>query len=270
MSQGLGIKSPTLGWEQILTARQKMLDEFDRARTQARAHEVETYHGTVAEASVRAWLSDFLPKRYGVTSGYIVSPGLPALSKVPHFDVIIYDQLESPVLWVEEDAGTKREGSSLAIPVEYVKSVIEVKSALRAKTLSDAIAHLRDLAPLMSGLNAHDSQFKLYLPREFSCFPLFFELRAAEGTQAVDTRWLFGGQRSAQDLTVGSFCGPKVMTAHILARFNTQSVMSQCQEVLEKTSRTAITFVPPPNGAVAIYWPWSVGMNLPFPSSRST
>lgn len=50
-----------------------MLDAFDSAREKARSHEVETFHGRVAEAKLREWLSSFLPKRYGVTSGYIVS-----------------------------------------------------------------------------------------------------------------------------------------------------------------------------------------------------
>ena len=52
-----------------------MLDAYDKAREQARIHEVETYHGKVAEAEFRKWLAGFLPKRYAVTSGYIVSPG---------------------------------------------------------------------------------------------------------------------------------------------------------------------------------------------------
>ena len=68
-----------------------MLDAYDRARERARAEEVETLHGRVLEASVRAWLQEFLPKRYGVTSGFVVSPGLSSDVKAPHFDVIIYD-----------------------------------------------------------------------------------------------------------------------------------------------------------------------------------
>jgi hypothetical protein len=63
------------GWKQILTARKKILDAYDRAREQARAREVDTLHGRVVEATFREWLSDFLPKRYGATSGYIVSSG---------------------------------------------------------------------------------------------------------------------------------------------------------------------------------------------------
>jgi hypothetical protein len=55
------------GWKQFLTSKKEMLDAFDQAREKAEAHEVETYHGKVAEARFREWLSRFLPKRYDVT-----------------------------------------------------------------------------------------------------------------------------------------------------------------------------------------------------------
>src|SRR5438445_1384967 len=99
----LKVQFPIQGWKQFLTSRKEMLDAFDRAREKAKSHEVETYHGKVAEAVFRKWLSDFLPKRYGVTAGYIISQGLSSKEKAPHYDVIIYDALNSPVLWVEED-----------------------------------------------------------------------------------------------------------------------------------------------------------------------
>ena len=86
MNDKLAIKLPSQGWKQILTSRKEMLDSYDRAREHARSHEVETYHGNVAEAVFRKWLSDFLPKRYGVTSGYIISPGLGESDKAPHFE----------------------------------------------------------------------------------------------------------------------------------------------------------------------------------------
>ncbi|MGB9204978.1 MAG: DUF6602 domain-containing protein [Terriglobales bacterium] len=68
-----------------------MLDAFDRAREKAGSHEVETYHGKVAEAEFRKWLSSFLPKKYGVTSGYVVSPGLKSTEKTPHFEFFLCD-----------------------------------------------------------------------------------------------------------------------------------------------------------------------------------
>ena len=65
----------TQGWQQFLTGRKQMLDGYDRARVQADAHEVATHHGNVAEDKFREWLASFLPQRYGVTAGYIVSQG---------------------------------------------------------------------------------------------------------------------------------------------------------------------------------------------------
>jgi hypothetical protein len=173
----LKIEFPTLGWKQMLTSRMEILDAYDRAREQSRAHEIETYHGNVAEAACRKWLLSFLPKRFGVTSGYIISPGLPSSAKAPHFDVIIYDQLESPVLWVEESADTSPQGRSLAIPVEFVRAVVEVKSQLTTTTVKKAIEHLRDLSPLMGGVDAPGERYKLHLPANFTCGAIFVELR---------------------------------------------------------------------------------------------
>ena len=72
-----------------------MLDAYETEHVR-RPNRMKSKHfmAKVAEAELRKWLSGFLPKRYGVTSGYIVSPGLKSAEKIPHFDVIIYDQLE--------------------------------------------------------------------------------------------------------------------------------------------------------------------------------
>jgi hypothetical protein len=193
---------PTFGWRQILTAREKMLDEYDRARAQSRAHEVETYHGVAGEASVREWLADFLPKRYAVTAGYVISPGLDSDDKAPHYDVVIYDQLESPILWVEEHSGVTKHGRALAIPVEHVCCVLEVKATMSVKNVRKAITHLRDLAPMMGGIDAPRSPYKMYLRDTFCCGAVFFELRKAEETSdaalaalvdGLDLRGFFGG-----------------------------------------------------------------------------
>jgi len=63
------------GWRSFLGAKKAMLDAYDQARVNAKGHEIEVSHRPVAEALFRKWLSDFLPKRYGVTSGFIVSQG---------------------------------------------------------------------------------------------------------------------------------------------------------------------------------------------------
>lgn len=125
----LHVQMPTQGWRQFLTARTRMLAAYDIAKDQGSNSSVKTRHGLVAEAEFRKWLSEFLPKRYGVTSGFIVSPGISGSEHMVHYDVIVYDQLESPILLVEDNPDSSGQGRSLAIPVEYVRAVIEVKSA---------------------------------------------------------------------------------------------------------------------------------------------
>jgi hypothetical protein len=202
MFEKLKIEFPAQGWKQLLTSRKEILDAFDRAKQKAKAHEVETFHGNVAEAELRKWLLGFLPKRYGVAAGYIVSPGLKSSEKMPHFDVIIYDQLESPVLWIEDTPDVSAQGRSLAIPVEYVLGVLEVKSTFSSSTMQDAIVHLKDLLPLMGGLDDTQERYKLHLPATFCCGLVFFDLNEehqfseaalAKLIPGVELRGFFGG-----------------------------------------------------------------------------
>jgi len=65
----------------------------------------------------------------------------------------------------------------LAIPVEYVCGIIEVKSAFKKKTVEKAVAQLAKLKPLMSFTEPSNTPVKLYLPRNFFCAAVFFELR---------------------------------------------------------------------------------------------
>ena len=189
------------GWRQFLTAKEEMLAAYDQARTQARSHEVETYHGLVAESAFRRWLEEFLPKRYGVTSGYIVSQKLDENDRLPHFDVIIYDDLESPVLWIERNPDRSAQGMARAIPAEHVRAVFEVKSALTSTTTAASVAHLGDLDPLLTAVDAVENRFKRFLPASFFCATIFFELRkddeysgvALDQLADVRQRGYFGG-----------------------------------------------------------------------------
>jgi len=69
--------------------------------------------------------------------------------------VIIYDKLEAPVLWVEDTPDVSEQGRSLAIPVEYVRCVLEVKSTFSSSNVRAAMAHLKDLRPLRAALMIH-------------------------------------------------------------------------------------------------------------------
>ncbi|MDN5285696.1 MAG: hypothetical protein JWR38_1970 [Mucilaginibacter sp.] len=190
------------GWQQFLTGLKDLLDSYDRARVYSKLHEVETYHGVVAEAQFRKWLSNFLPKKYAVTSGYIISQGLPDTEKIPHYDVIIYDCLESPILWIEDHSDVSEHGRSRAIPVEYVTAVLEIKSRFNSKTVSDAVNHLQDLKKLMESEDDENEPYKVYLPKNFTCGLVFFELKQENTTniaaldklcEAVDLKGFMGG-----------------------------------------------------------------------------
>jgi len=154
-----------------------MLSEYDRAREQSKIREVETLHGEVAEGETRMWLDEFLPKRYAVTSGYVISQGQRDDVKTPHFDVIIYDSLESPVLWIEESPDRSSSGKSRAIPAEHVRSIIEVKSSFETSTVNKALEHLAELNPLLKGVDKPDERYKEFLPAGFFSAVLFFEVR---------------------------------------------------------------------------------------------
>jgi Domain of unknown function (DUF6602) len=189
----LKFQVPTQGWKQFLTARKIMLDSFDKARILSRSHKVETSHGNVAEAEYRNWLNKFLPKKYGVTSGYIISPGISDLEKLPHYDVIIYEHLESPILWIENSPDATKHGYSLAIPAEYVKGIIEVKSVFKKSTVESAIKHLSELKRLLSGIDDPKDNFKLYLPSDFFCGLAFFELRKENQFDKTVLQKMFNG-----------------------------------------------------------------------------
>jgi hypothetical protein len=164
------------GSRQLLAERRRLLGEYDRAREQSRSHEVQTHHGNVGESWIRKWLKNFLPRRFGVTSGFIVSQ-VPMKSALPHYDVIIYDKLDAPVLWTEDFPDRTDTGTSRAIPVEYVRAVIEVKSALNSTTSREAADHLAELSPLLAGMDEGE-RYRKFLPNNFFFMSLFFELRA--------------------------------------------------------------------------------------------
>jgi hypothetical protein len=214
------------GWEQLLTWKKEILDAFDRGRRYARGHEVETYHGLVAEAHFRNWLGEFLPKRFGVTAGYIISQGVPAEVRAPAFDVIIYDQLNSPVLWAESHPDRSPQGKLRAIPAEHVKAVVEVKAALNAKSARHVVEHLCDLRPILS-LDVAGATFPCFLPREFTCWTVFFDLRQKDEKSVAALNHL------AQAIALRGFSGGLVLRGEGLGIEMTGEIgTSRCSEKL--------------------------------------
>lgn len=205
-------------WKQFLMARSEMLNAYDNAKNKGIKRTVKIDHGKVAEAEFRKWLTTFLPKKYGVTSGYIISQGTPKDEYLSHYDVIIYEQLEAPILYVDENPDFSEQGQSLAIPVEHVRGVIEVKSAFSKKTAADAVTHLAKLKPLLQKVDMPQHPTKLYLPRDFFCATVFFELRKEQENdfealdniqEAIELRGFYGGYILRSD-TLDEFYSGKI------------------------------------------------------------
>lgn len=166
----------TQGWEQFLTTKQEMLYQYELAKQYSKSHIVQVSHGKVAEGVFRNWLEGFLPDRYGVTSGYIVSQNKEFHNlSLPHYDVIIYDKLNSPTLWIEKNPDNSKQGDTRAIPAEYVKGVIEVKSNMTAKSSKDAVSKIRELKPLLRGPEA-EQQYDGKIGKGFFGMAVFFEI----------------------------------------------------------------------------------------------
>jgi hypothetical protein len=157
------------GWKEFLRNRKDILAEFDRAKELSTSRPVKTEHGIAGEAGIRRWLSAFLPGKYGVTSGYIIPDIIAQSYALRHYDVIIYDKINSPVLWVQEDADTSEQGKKRAIPAKYTCAILEVKSSLSARTIKDSLAKLAEINPIGS-----------HFPLKFSSYTIFFDLPTEE------------------------------------------------------------------------------------------
>lgn len=180
------------GWSQLGASRYEMLNAFDEAKARAAAHEVKTWHGNVAEAKFREWLTQFLPKKFGVTSGYILSEDKFALDyKFSHYDVIIYDQTECPVVWVDDNPDYSELGKSRAVIAPYVKAVLEVKSRLTAQSAKKSIEHLLKLEPFLRE-DQHEAKITKYLPKEFFSMVFFYEMHKKDNRKQTLTNLIPG------------------------------------------------------------------------------
>ena len=154
-----------------------MLYEFELSKIRIVQRRIKVNKGKVAEAEFRKWLRQFLPKKYGVTAGYIISQGdaFSHRDKLPHYDVIIYDELNSPILWVEGSSDESEQGKNRAIPAEYVHGVFEVKSTFNEYNILRALEKLNELAPLLAEIDNDDEYYKRYIPKNFYMGTVFFE-----------------------------------------------------------------------------------------------
>ena len=154
------------GWKEIENNRREILTEYDRSKAANQSRPVKSSHGFAAEASIRQWLSRFLPSKYGVTSGYIIPDAVEMNDyNLYHFDIIIFDKLNSPVLWEDGTNDTSDHGKIRAIPSQYVNAVIEVKARLTMESSSESMRKLESIYPI-----------KNYLPQSFFTSNIFIEI----------------------------------------------------------------------------------------------
>ena len=173
------------GWSQFTTQKAKMVSDFSIFKDLSDNRPTETDKGRFAEALFRDWLEQFLPAKYGVTSGYIiqqmdaVKPRSALKGKLRHYDVIIYNRLDAPILWTEMSPDHSLSGRIRAIPAEYVHAVLEVKSTFNATSIANAFNKLDELAPLL-GIEDINEPYKQYIPADFYLGMIFFDLPKKE------------------------------------------------------------------------------------------
>ena len=69
-------RSKHVGADSILAERTKLLAQYDAAKEQCADDPVKVEHGNVAEELFREYLARFLPKKYGVAKGHILTRDL--------------------------------------------------------------------------------------------------------------------------------------------------------------------------------------------------
>jgi len=157
------------GWKEFHRNRKNILDEYQKLLDLTENRPVQVAHGQGVEAYIRKWLSEFLPKKYGVTSGYIIPTLYSDSGAIYHFDIIIYNRLEAPILWTEGNEDDSEQGKYRAIPAKHVVSVYEVKSRLTKINVADSLAKLGQIGG-----------FKDQFPSNYSSGIIFIELKEGE------------------------------------------------------------------------------------------
>ena len=170
----------SVGWREFASNRTSILRKYDSAKERSASRPVKTDHGVTGEAAIREWLAEFLPKKYGVTSGFVI-PDLVETDgfKLYHYDIIIFDAFSAPILWVDDNPDQSQQGRKRAIPARYVFCVIEVKASFGAEPARDAFGKLQELNEIAS-----------HLPSQFSSAVIFVELPVSLSSQGSLLRHL--------------------------------------------------------------------------------
>jgi hypothetical protein len=175
-----------VGADAMFAERSKLLNLYDAAKLRASDDPVATEHGVDAEAMFRNFLVNFLPKRYGVTKGYIITPSLEYDGPLEEWDIIVYDALESPVLYVRDNPDIGPVGAKRGIPVQYVKAVIEAKATFNPAMAKKACEKLRKVQHFI-GKDVPRHLQDHYLPYGFFTSAVFFEATAPNAASHIKT-----------------------------------------------------------------------------------
>lgn len=166
--------------------RTKLLKEYDDAVSQGSDDHVKTEHGVSCEAHFRAFLREFLPKKYGVTKGYIITPDLDYAGPLEEWDIIIYDAMEAPVLFVRRNHDENERAGKRGIPVEYVRGVVEVKATFSKAMGVKATEKLLKLRQFQKKQDAPNKYGQTHLPIGFRAFSVFFETKVKSSEEYAD------------------------------------------------------------------------------------
>ncbi|MGR5209726.1 DUF6602 domain-containing protein [Vibrio rotiferianus] len=166
------------GYQEFNSVRDKIVSDYKDAKKKYGNRPAFTEHGSVSEELLINWLQDSLPQKYGVTSGYIIPDLYVETYSVYHFDIIVYDRFESPVLWVEPTEGNSK---ARAIPAKHVFAVYELKASLTPESVGSALDKLQSI-----------SQYAELFPNNFHTKAVFMELpkKHVEKKSAVLNKFL--------------------------------------------------------------------------------
>jgi hypothetical protein len=170
----------------LLTAeREKLLAEYEIALKQVADDPVKVDHGNIGEAALRNFLARFLPKKYGVTKGHIITPDRDYTGPLEEWDIIVYDAMEAPVLFVRRTADERDDAGRRGIPVEYVRGVVEVKATFNKVSAAMATKKLLKLRQFVKPEGHEETSWprRSFLPFGFRTAQVFFETKVKDARE---------------------------------------------------------------------------------------